>query len=118
MARLKNNAPPGSLFKAPPPARDKKYLAAIRQLPCLFPGCGVAPCGTSAHVRQSTYTLARKPSDYRTLPLCHRHHMEQHTEGEQAWWDRHGIDPIAVADRLKAAYPDIEQMTAIVMRSK
>lgn len=114
MARIANNAAPGTLFKEPPPARDKKYLAVIRTLPCLV--CLREPCGEAAHVRMSTgrNTLARKPSDFRTVSLCHRDHMQQHEEGERQYWERQGIDPVEIARKLREAYPDAELMAAIV----
>jgi len=113
--RLVNNAPLGSLLKGDPPKRDAKYLAAIRLLPCLI--CRLAPCREAAHVRMSSQAgMGRKPDDRRTVCLCHRHHMEQHAEGEKAWWDRHGIDPLAVIEELNRAYPDQELMATIVLR--
>lgn len=115
MARLVNNAPPGSLFKGPAPARDRKYLVTIRSLPCLI--CCVTPCREAAHVRMSSQAgMGRKPSDHRAVPLCHRHHMEQHEEGERQFWDRIGIDPLSVSDELNRAYPDRDLMTTIVLR--
>ena len=114
MARIANNAAPGTLFKEPPPARDKKYLAVIRTLPCLV--CFTTPAGTAAHIRMASgkNTLARKPSDFRTTSACHKCHMKQHTRGEADYWQCLGIDPIEIARKLHEAYPDAELMAAIV----
>lgn len=116
MARLSNNAPVGSLMKADPPARDKKYLAAIRRLPCLI--CGTVPCREAAHVRMSFNTFGRKPSDYRTIPMCHRHHMQQHERGERDYWNFVGLDPLPIVEELNRAYPDEETMAAIILRAR
>lgn len=113
MAKIANNAPPGTLFKEPPPARDKKYLAVIRTLPCLV--CLREPCGEAAHVRMAGGAgMGRKVSDRRTVSLCHRDHMQQHEEGERQYWERQGVDPIEIARKLREAYPDAELMAAII----
>lgn len=49
--------------------------------------------------------------------MCHKHHMEQHSEGERVYWDGQGIDPIPVVEALNEAYPDQTEMTAIILRS-
>ena len=47
--------------------------------------------------------MGRKVSDRFTVPLCRLHHRELHRRGnERAWWQIHGIDPLAIAARLWA----------------
>lgn len=124
--RMPNLAPIGSLLKTPGQPRgksiagklgkatrekDERHLALIRQLPCLR--CG-GP-SEAAHVRMASAAhekhsgIGEKPSDMWALPLCHEHHMEQHREGENEFWARLGIDPIALCLKLKAA-GSIEKM--------
>lgn len=107
-----------------PRERDQKYLAAIRQLPCLI--CGKCPCGEAAHIRMADLFLGKpptgmgeKPSDKWTVPLCHLHHMEQHQHGERIWWETiHWIDPTILAAELYALRYDVFAMTAVINRSR
>jgi hypothetical protein len=122
--RLPNIAAVGSLLKTPgqprkagkvKPGRDEKHLALIRQLPCLK--CGKSPCD-AAHVKVAVFEHDKKPGtpkqdDKWTLPLCHDHHMEQHSQGENEFWARLKIDPIGVCLTLKMA-SGLEEMQRIV----
>jgi len=73
----------------------------IRTLSCLV--CSNNIETECAHVRFSDARAAkpesgmgRKPEDCWTVPLCSRHHRDQHDMGEVAFWNKHGIDPIFV----------------------
>lgn len=58
------------------PIRDKKYLAYIREKPCMFPRC--MDKSQSHHVRWGDVPgggMAGTPDDYRTVPLCRGHHV-------------------------------------------
>ncbi|MCH7544663.1 MAG: hypothetical protein IIB65_13630 [Proteobacteria bacterium] len=45
--------------------------------------------------------MGRKVSDEWVVPLCALHHRSLHDVGdERRWWECHGIDPLAVAERL------------------
>lgn len=127
--RMPNIAPIGSLLKTPgqprkagkvtKPGRDEKHLAMIRQLPCIK--CGKGP-SDAAHVRKASAEHGKapgimKPDDKWALPLCHEHHMEQHSQGENEFWARLGIDPIALCLKLKAA-GSIEKMRAALTSNK
>lgn len=123
-----NIAPYGSLLKTPGQPRkvgkivkatrqkDEAHLALIRQLPCLC--CGKP--SEAAHVRMASAIhgkqsgIGEKPSDMWALPLCHEHHMEQHREGENEFWARLKIDPIALCLKLKAA-GSIEKMRGLIL---
>ncbi len=66
-------------FKTPK-FRSKKHLEFIRSLPCIR--CGCSP-SQAAHIRKGTDGgISLKPSDNFTVPLCHKHHQEQHKLGE------------------------------------
>lgn len=89
-----------------PRVRDEKHLNYIRSLPCCI-------CGNinteAAHIRTSNLNLGKrytgkseKPSDKWTVPLCNKHHREQHEGQELAFWKKYGIDPFMLALTLKA----------------
>lgn len=127
---------PGSLFKKPlpekvkavnapgkqPRERSPAHLAAIRKCPCIA-------CGTdrgemdAAHLRLSDPSrgkplvgAALKPDDKWTVPLCHRHHMEQHNLGEALFFANVGVDQFALAEQLWNATPNVEKMRAICFK--
>jgi hypothetical protein len=45
--------------------------------------------------------MAEKPSDKWALPLCNRHHAEQHSMNELAFWKQYDIDPFMLAITLR-----------------
>lgn len=109
----------GELRQREPRVRDERHLRLVRQCPCLI--CHRAPCGEAAHVRYASDEYGKrepgigaKPSDRWTVPLCHEHHMAQHSVGEKPWWRQHGIDPLRVATMLSIASPDLDAMVRIV----
>lgn len=83
--------------------RDEQYLDWIRQQPCCI--CGDDVTVEAAHLRvgsinddKSPTGMGEKSSDKWALPLCGRHHREQHAAGnEMAWWSSYGINPMALA---------------------
>lgn len=61
----------------------------------------------AAHVRIGNGGgISLKPSDYRTVPLCHRHHSEQHQYGERTFWQKYGYDPQRMIARYLSQYVD------------
>lgn len=126
-----NPAPIGSLLKGPKPVKAKrhelgrkprieepKHLEAIRQLPCLI--CGLDAGCEAAHVRlgggpgKPNPGMQQKPDDKFTVPLCINCHREQHSMGEEKFWDAQGIKPLMVCAELHALSPDIAAMRAYV----
>ena len=85
------------------PARDARYLAWVRTLPCEI--CGglaeAAHTGADGGMRQ-------KASDFTCIPLCHRCHrtgkQAYHAIGRRAFEALHMIDCAAVVMRLNAEY--------------
>ena len=79
--------------------RSKEHLRFVAQQPCLI--CGRSP-SHAHHVRfAQSKGLALKVSDEFTVPLCAIHHSENHSTGdERKWWEKHNIDPLAIARRL------------------
>jgi len=91
--------------------RDHIYLRHLRSLPCCI--CGDNISVEAAHLRigsigdgkRDTGT-GEKPSDKWALPLCGRHHREQHSMNELVFWTRYGIDPFALAMHYHANRDD------------
>jgi hypothetical protein len=106
-----------------PRERDDAHLKFIRQLPCLV--CGDNTSVEAAHIRFTDISAAKnnpgigqKPSDYWTVPLCGRHHREQHGMSEPAFWSRAKIDALRVAAFLYLATGDHERGSQIVSEAR
>ena len=108
-----------------PRQHDEKHLAFIRQLPCI--ACGDNTSTEAAHIRFADRSIAKretgmaeKPDDRFTVPLCGKHHREQHEMGnELQWWrDDLEIDPVKVALALYSVTGDHERGEQIVMASR
>jgi hypothetical protein len=85
-----------------PRERDEEYLAYIRQQPCCI--CGDTVSVEAAHLRVGSIGDGKRPtgmgeksSDRWALPLCGRHHKEQHSMNERYFWASYRIDPFATA---------------------
>jgi hypothetical protein len=67
-------------------------MRRVRSFPCLI--CKT----TTVDAHHLTYAqpkaLALKVDDKYTVPLCRKHHMELHANGdERLWWDINGVNP-------------------------
>lgn len=88
-----------------PRVRDEKHLRFIRSLPCCI--CGDNTTTEAAHLRTSNILLGKddhgwgRPNDKWCLPLCGKHHREQHEGNELVFWTSYGIDPFMLALTLK-----------------
>jgi DNA recombination protein Rad52 len=99
------NAEAGSVDKSALPlsvprrARDQEHLAFIGSLPCLI--CARTPA-QAHHLRfVQPRSMGSKPSDEWTVPLCLLHHRALHDAGnEEKWWQEHGVEARAEAERL------------------
>ena len=98
---------------------SQKHLNFIRSLPCLI--CGNNIETEACHVRyadsriaKSESGLGRKPSDCFTVPLCSKHHREQHKGNEVRFWLPYEIDPVLISLALFACSGDFEQGSKIV----
>ena len=66
--------------------RDAKYLVSVRDMLCVV--CDATPC-EPAHIRLGGLGgTALKPPDDCVVPLCHKHHAEQHRVGERTFWSK------------------------------
>lgn len=77
----------------------ERHLDFIRGLPCLV--CRNPIETEAAHIRMSEPRAAKrntgmgeKPHDRWTVPLCGRHHRDQHSMSEREFWITVGIDPV------------------------
>ena len=93
-------------FKTPRVKHDG-HLAFIRLLPCvacLTTGLEISNCD-AAHIRSASLIHGKretgggeKPNDVFTLPLCRKHHQNQHAVGrENNFWSIYHIDPFLLA---------------------
>lgn len=82
--------------------RSKEHLKFVAKQPCLI--CGRRP-SQAHHIRYAQpRALSRKVSDEFVVPLCTIHHDALHRVGdEKMWWNKHSIDPMAVAADLWTA---------------
>ncbi len=98
-----------------PTTRDSKYLKIIRQLPCVV--CFSKPC-EAAHVRIGTDGgTSLKPSDRYCVPLCNKHHREQHNTGEHIFWDKLNINPVELCNKLYSN-KDNPHIKNIILRTR
>jgi hypothetical protein len=96
-----------TLRQRQPRERDNKHLDYIRSLPCCI--CGDDTSTEAAHIRSASIEngklhtgMAEKPSDKWSVPLCGKHHREQHAFGnELEWWKCHGVNPFILAMTLR-----------------
>jgi hypothetical protein len=91
-----------ALRQRQPRIKAPKHLEHIRQQPCCI--CGDNTSTEAAHIRAGSQRhgkpptgMAEKPDDKWTVPLCGKHHREQHTMNELEFWRVHAIDPFEIA---------------------
>ena len=129
--RLAPRTSPGDLLKGAEISRPRRtdsgnnrsHLDCIRELPCLYPNCGMER-SEAAHVRFSSAAFAKasglgkKPPDQWAAPLCAQHHRlardAQHNRNERAFWSDIGINVLIVCQALYAKSGDLTAMRAIV----
>ena len=63
-------------------------LDYIRAQSCMIDGCLTWPCDV-AHVRSRGSGGGDEPEN--VMPLCHRHHMEQHTIGIKSFAEKYDL---------------------------
>lgn len=95
-----------NLRQRQPRERDERHLDLIRSLPCAI--CADDIGTEAAHIRVGSLAHGKDPtgmqeksSDKWAVPLCNRHHHEQHTMNEMAFWKKYEIDPFMLALTLR-----------------
>ena len=97
--------------------RSKKHLKFINSLPCC--NCSKPSPSEAAHIRaQSDGGTGMKPSDNRTVPLCHECHREQHNVGEYWFWKERLEDAINLSNALWIMTGNTKKGTERVLRFK
>lgn len=93
------------------------HLAFVRTLPCVC--CGDDTSTEAAHVRMKDPRIAKpitgmqiKPDDKFTLPLCGKHHREQHEGSEAEFWKSKQTDPVLLSLAIFAASVDQDAQEA------
>ena len=97
---------------------DNTHLDFVRGLQCCV--CGDNTATEAAHIRYSDSRIGKvnpgvgqKPHDCYTVPLCGRHHRDQHQFNERIWWDGKA-DPVLIALALFSVSGDHAAGTKIV----
>lgn len=72
-------------FPSPRRETSKQYIEYIRSLPCTV--C-LDPFVDAAHVQ----TRGSGGTDFAVVPLCRKHHTEQHTIGIRTFEEKHGVN--------------------------
>lgn len=115
---------PSATRQRQPRQTSPRHLAYLRKLPCLMTG-SVTDI-EAAHIRygdphygKRPTGMGERPDDRYAVPLCAAAHRTgpdaQHGSGERAWWERQGIDPLAIAAALWECSGDIEEGRRIVL---
>ena len=107
-------------MKRSPRKYDPDHLAFVRTLSCCI--CRDNTSVEAAHIRMSDARIAKqnpgvgqKPSDCFALPLCGKHHREQHSMGnEHEFWFKHRIDPVLTSLAIYSVSGDAEQAERII----
>ena len=91
-----------TLRQRQPRQRNERHLDFIRSQPCCV--CGDNTSTEAAHIRTGNLLYGKpntgmqeKPSDVWSLPLCNKHHREQHTMSELSFWAKYDINPFELA---------------------
>lgn len=81
---------------------DKGWLKFIRTLPCII--CRNEIETQACHIKMADSRFGKgiasssqRESDYFVLPMCGKHHAEQHGMPEREFYAQHGIDACALA---------------------
>jgi len=88
-----------------PRQKDAAHLSFLRGLCCCI--CGDNTSVEAAHIRCGELKygklptgMQQKPDDKWCLPVCSKHHREQHTQNEWKWWKEKGVNPFSLAMTL------------------
>jgi hypothetical protein len=101
-----------------------QHLDFISYLPCIC--CGDNTSTEAAHVSMTDHRIAKryrglgeKSHDYFTVPMCGKHHREQHAAGdERRFWEKRKIDPVLTALALYACSGNVEKGEQIVAAAR
>jgi hypothetical protein len=97
-----------------PRRENPKHLRFVSERPCII--CGYTPCD-AAHIKMADARVLKpqesgigcKADDRFTLPLCRRHHDQQHAMPERRFWQRYHLDPILLSLALYSISGDEQE---------
>ena len=90
--------------------RDRDHLKFVATQSCLV--CGRTPSDADHIKFAEQRAMGRKVSDKFTVPVCRLHHRELHQRGnERVWWQKQGIEPLALAAALWKKTHIVEEIT-------
>lgn len=88
---------------------NTRYIEWIKTLPCLV--CqSKFPSDPHHVVPEGHGGKGVKVDDTRTIPLCHEHHMEYHTQGRRTFASKYGCDYEDIVARLNNVWNNMEAM--------
>src|SRR5262245_26713031 len=97
-----------------PRRRNTKHLRFVADRCCII--CGTYPCD-AAHIKMAdarvlkpvSSNIGMKADDRFTLPLSRRHHEEQHSMPERAFYEKYNLDPILLSLALYSISGDAQE---------
>lgn len=108
--------------KATSRIKDDAHLAWIRKLPSVISGAyGCEACHVrygDPMYRKKRTGKGQKPDDCWTVPMTPEEHREQHSMNEVQFWNRHRIDPLAIARALYTISGDTEAAIVIIKNAR
>lgn len=106
-----------------PRKHDEAHLDFVRGLPCVI--CHNDIETEAAHIRTGDPRAAKRatgmgerPDDTWAVPLCGKHHREQHTMSEDMFWRKYSLDPLSIAAFLALSSGDHEAGEQIVRNAR
>lgn len=104
------------------PGNSEKHLAALRLCPCAMPGCNKVGKSDPHHIKSSGLRgMALKSPDRFAIPLCRSCHEDVERIGsknELAFFEKRGLEALALADALWMVSPDKAAMCRVVLAHK
>lgn len=105
------------MAKRAPTAAEKRHKGSVAKLPCLV--CGARPVNVHHVVGYADRMGRITKREDRVVPLCKWHHdvqngpkMSVHALGHRGFYQEHGIDLMAEAERLWAESVEQERRAA------
>ncbi len=87
--------------------KDAKYLAWLHKLECCVTGISSEDL-EAHHIRVGLYSGGMKSPDKYAVPVIKEYHRVEYPNGlhngERAFWNKHGVDPIMLAEELYRAF--------------
>lgn len=111
-------------MKRRPRIKNDDYLDFIRSLPCCI--CHNDIETEACHIRFADESVGKryvgkgeKPDDAWAVPMCGKHHRQQHVGDELEFWIYHNIGPLMLSLALWRAYTlDDRELAEHIIRSR